>query len=824
MGVEGRAPRRRRGGARHRRAHLRVHPSERGEGVVRERRGGARSHLEGGDRAARRAARVPRRARKRAKDTRLTRPKSRAVRAAQFRHQLMTRNSRLVLAALRISTSGVVGRHSRARARPASGPRSGLGARLGARASSACRGPPPRAPARGAPAARAPPPRLPDREGGAPLSARASPSALAGCPRARGAVRRTARRLLRVVALDVLGASASCAITALALLRVFYERHAYAHASPERVVPACIFLASKLEEEPRRVSDVVNATHRALYPKPEDPVVVTRARLRIDVAERDVEAIAAAETLLERSRRRSADGGGGGAATRRGSAFEPTKSSTTPRARRAGAPPSPPRGDCDESDARASVAARAEPEPVATPEEDRREPPPKRAKSSLKGGEERSSDADPRSSDADEGSAAAGEREGEREKHLPAVVAPESSRESESRAGETREETERRLFQAYFQRTKPAVRKEFPEFGARSVLLKIKARWAAAEENPFSAKNVTNKNRPEAEKRPTPPPKANAPAPAAPAPVALSGAKNLLERSSGKGKRPPEKSTGTPAPPPPPNPPRRPRVLEPLARASAPERPVVGDAYARAKDRVLRHEQEALRCVDYELEALRSADPRRVFFNVAGCVGAPPEVTRAARGALLRHALLHDDDGGARRKLRPEGGERNRGDGGRGERNPEEGELLRNHREGGTRRPEGGTRPTGPRFFPNPGSVAAAALRVGAALAGFRVWGRETSRGVGSAARGRRGAAGSRVSAEAGRGGASKETRWAGAAEGDDEAFAGWVSLDEGGGCGSGVPAWWEALGFDHDETEAIAGEMLESLRRGAEEEGGGRG
>lgn len=55
--MEGRAPRRRRGGARHRRAHLRVHPSERGEGVVRERRGGARSHLEGGDRAARRAAR-----------------------------------------------------------------------------------------------------------------------------------------------------------------------------------------------------------------------------------------------------------------------------------------------------------------------------------------------------------------------------------------------------------------------------------------------------------------------------------------------------------------------------------------------------------------------------------------------------------------------------------------------------------------------------------------------------------------------------------------------------------------------------------------------
>ena len=78
---------------------------------------------------------------------------------------------------------------------------------------------------------------------------------------------------------------------------------------------------------------------------------------------------------------------------------------------------------------------------------------------------------------------------------------------------------------------------------------------------------------------------------------------------------------------------------------------------------------------------------------------------------------------------------------------------------------------------------------------------------VGGTPRGSRGS-GSNVGSRAGEGG---------------EAFAGWVALDEGGGRGSGVPAWWEALGFDHDETEAIAGEMLESLRRGADEEGGGR-
>ena len=532
-----------------------------------------------------------------------------------------------------------------------------VSARVSARgASSACRGPPPRAPRPRRPRRARPAPSSPDREGGAPSRARVAERARGNAPALEARCAAQARRLLRVVALDVLGASASCAITALALLRVFYERHAYAHASPERVVPACIFLASKLEEEPRRVSDVVNATHRALYPKPEDPVVVTRARLRIDVADRDVEAIAAAETLLERSRERRRTDGGGGARRRRrraGTRSNPQKkfdyAALVGRARRR-----PRRAVTVTKATRASVAARAEPEPVATPEEDRREPPPKRAKSSLKGGEERSSDADPRSSDADEGSAAAGEREGEREKHLPAVVAPESSRESESRAGETREETERRLFQAYFQRTKPAVRKEFPEFGARSVLLKIKARWAAAEENPFSAKNVTNKNRPEAEKRPTPPPKANAPAPAAPAPVASSGPRNLLERSSGKG-NPPEKNTGgTPAPPPP-KPPRRPRVLEPWHAPPALSAPVVGDAYARAKDRLLRHEQEALRCV--------GTSSRRSLGGSAPRVLQRRRVRRrAARGdeggawSLMRHALLHEDeDGGGEEKTSPRG-------------------------------------------------------------------------------------------------------------------------------------------------------------------------
>ena len=327
MGLAGRAPRRRRGGARHRRAHLRVHPSERGEGVVRERRGGARSHLEGGDRAARRAARVPRRARKRAKDTRLTRRKSRAVRAAQFRHQLMTRNSRLVLAALRISTSGVVGRHSRARARPASGP-ARVSARVSARgASSACRGPPPAPPARGAPP-RAPRP-LVSRSRGRGPSPRASPSARGNAPALEARCAAQARRLLRVVALDPrrLRLVRHHRRPAPRLLQAPRVRARLARARRPRV-----HLPREQARGDRGESATSSTPAQGAVPQTRGPRRRHPRQARIDVADRDVEAIAAAETL---SSGPESEGEPTAAAatttTTAGNAFEPTKSLTTPR-------------------------------------------------------------------------------------------------------------------------------------------------------------------------------------------------------------------------------------------------------------------------------------------------------------------------------------------------------------------------------------------------------------------------------------------------------------------------------------------------------------
>ena len=100
-----------------------------------------------------------------------------------------------------------------------------------------------------------------------------------------------ARDLLRVVA-ELLGLPPTAALVALTILNRFYERHPHNRESAEIVVPGCIFLASKLEECTRRVSDIVNATNRALYPRVGDPPHLIAARLRIDWSKRDTETVA----------------------------------------------------------------------------------------------------------------------------------------------------------------------------------------------------------------------------------------------------------------------------------------------------------------------------------------------------------------------------------------------------------------------------------------------------------------------------------------------------------------------------------------------------
>ena len=122
-----------------------------------------------------------------------------------------------------------------------------------------------------------------------PLSPdRSTPSTRHGMsPEAEARCLSQARDLLRVVA-ELLGLPPA-ALVALTLLHRFYERHAHNEASAEIVVPGCIFLASKLEECTRRVSDIVNVTERALHPRVGDPPHLIAARLRIDWSQTDVE-------------------------------------------------------------------------------------------------------------------------------------------------------------------------------------------------------------------------------------------------------------------------------------------------------------------------------------------------------------------------------------------------------------------------------------------------------------------------------------------------------------------------------------------------------
>ena len=90
---------------------------------------------------------------------------------------------------------------------------------------------------------------------------------------------RLAARVLRATA-ELCGAPLSVSIAALVYLVVFYERPEHSHAadSPRDVVPACLLLASKIEEKPTRVSDVVNAMQRVLCPLRRDPPLFSGAR------------------------------------------------------------------------------------------------------------------------------------------------------------------------------------------------------------------------------------------------------------------------------------------------------------------------------------------------------------------------------------------------------------------------------------------------------------------------------------------------------------------------------------------------------------------
>ena len=103
-----------------------------------------------------------------------------------------------------------------------------------------------------------------------------SPSRLAGMTeRAETRCRDQACELLRVVA-NKLRLPLPTTLAALTIILRFYQRRSYGEYSPQLVVPTCLYVASKLEETPKRISDIVNVTHRVLYPWPGDTVELLR--------------------------------------------------------------------------------------------------------------------------------------------------------------------------------------------------------------------------------------------------------------------------------------------------------------------------------------------------------------------------------------------------------------------------------------------------------------------------------------------------------------------------------------------------------------------
>jgi len=103
-----------------------------------------------------------------------------------------------------------------------------------------------------------------------------SPSRLAGMSVANETrCREQACELLRVVARR-LRLPLPPTVAALTILLRFYQRRAHDECSAQFVVPTCLYVASKLEEVPRRISDIVNVTHRVLYPWRGDVVELLR--------------------------------------------------------------------------------------------------------------------------------------------------------------------------------------------------------------------------------------------------------------------------------------------------------------------------------------------------------------------------------------------------------------------------------------------------------------------------------------------------------------------------------------------------------------------
>ena len=383
-----------------------------------------------------------------------------------------------------------------------------------------------------------------------------------------------AARVLRATA-ELCGTPLSVAIAALVYLVVFYERPENAHEkdSPQDVVPACLLLASKIEEKPTRVSDVVNAMQRVLFPLRRDPLFLRTERARLAHASRDV----VCRAITHRAKEGDASDDASLARILESESFVP-----------------------------AGIGAPAEPASPKTTTFPPKGPGP----ATFRRAEEKAVFFVRRGGDAEE----------------PRDVAAPSRRsetlfsegERVTKREEPRGDSERAeiLRSTYLRSEIARLKKKHPGLMPKSAYASALSRWRDAPENPESdAGRKKSLNANETEKQTESLRAADEAKPAEETlETSLEKKKSFLKetRRAAVSDEGPDDSAGPDAN---------------FARS----RPVIGDAYYETKDRVLRAEQSVLRAIDAEVNVVRVVS---VLLNVARAVNAPKSVTKLALVAL----------------------------------------------------------------------------------------------------------------------------------------------------------------------------------------------
>eukprot|EP00959_Pyramimonas_sp_CCMP1952_P065558 1368581-Pyramimonas_sp.AAC.1 len=99
-----------------------------------------------------------------------------------------------------------------------------------------------------------------------------SPSWQEGLPMQDDQVQRLKMGMLLQTAGSMLGLPQQVLLTAAMFMQRFYAKRSMVTYKPEHVVSTCLYLASKLEDFPRRISDVVNVIHRLQHAPDERPL------------------------------------------------------------------------------------------------------------------------------------------------------------------------------------------------------------------------------------------------------------------------------------------------------------------------------------------------------------------------------------------------------------------------------------------------------------------------------------------------------------------------------------------------------------------------